>query len=987
MSCKLFRNFFFFLLLLTFCVSISSAIMAPVNLTQLVEGADEICIGTINNVTSQWNDDHSNIITTGTVSIQQDIKGGNSNKITSITVLGGTLEGITQWVEDQPMLISGSYGILFLKKDMKGVNYLYGANQGIISLNKDVSLSEKKNISLFSNSDEITTFIKTIVQKNNLDKIPLPHNVQQSGSSAIRINSVKPNIASAGTNTEITITGSGFATKANRESLADVIFFFQTDGEIFYNFYASGWPKYSSNLNDIVSWTDSRIIVRVPSGISYDSPNSLYSGSASSGYVRILKDDESLSDPIPFTVTFGYGKKKWTKSAQYYINPNFRGLNIQIPIQEAAATWNREIPNANFKIQYAGSSSKAKFGNDGTSLIFLGPSSDFVTEPNVIAWATSWTDSSGSIIESDIEFNPKWQWTTGTATGDQMNVQAITLHEMGHWLRLTDLYGLLPQFGYSGYPSDIGKIMLGINDANYGNQNQIALHSSDILGIRWIYPSTSNPVPKITSLTPSSVTVGSPDLILSISGSNFLSSSVIRWNGMDRTTTYQDSTTLTALILSSYLINQGTSTVTVYNPSPGGGTSNAISFSITESQGDSPRISSISPSSVVAGGQGFTLTIQGEKFTAGSIVQWNQEEKATTFISEMTLTAKITATDISHSGNAVISVKTPDGLVSNQVAFKITNEPSGAFRIISLSPREVVAKSSSILLNVTGEGFDSGSSLHIDGTKYSSSSISPTSISLQVPTWLLAVPAIHTIAVKKSGQDGEVSNFLPFLVTQPLDYGYLKSNFVASPTAGSSPLPVTFLDLSTGGATEYLWNFGDGTTSYEKNPTHEYKVPGSYSVTLTINKNKKNAQLIRKNFITVKTGPSPTPTPTIIPTPTPTQSPTPTPTPSPDDPYLDIQQTVTSVTQAVDKDGTFSLLTIKNNGGVDLSYTITEEIPWLTLTQGGSATLTPGKSNVVKIQVDTRGLVKSHRYWGVLTINHNDPNEDTVPVNIRLQVV
>lgn len=44
---------------------------------------------------------------------------------------------------------------------------------------------------------------------------------------------------------------------------------------------------------------------------------------------------------------------------------------------------------------------------------------------------------------------------------------------------------------------------------------------------------------------------------------------------------------------------------------------------------------------------------------------------------------------------------------------------------------------------------------------------------------------------------------------------------------------VTFINQTTGG-TNYLWNFGDGTSSTEQNPTHAYANPGQFTVTLTV---------------------------------------------------------------------------------------------------------------------------------------------------------
>ncbi|MCI5058791.1 MAG: PKD domain-containing protein, partial [Flavobacteriales bacterium] len=46
-------------------------------------------------------------------------------------------------------------------------------------------------------------------------------------------------------------------------------------------------------------------------------------------------------------------------------------------------------------------------------------------------------------------------------------------------------------------------------------------------------------------------------------------------------------------------------------------------------------------------------------------------------------------------------------------------------------------------------------------------------------------------------------------------------------------LSVYFSDTSTVGATSWLWDFGDGNTSTQQNPTHNYAVGGTYTVCLT----------------------------------------------------------------------------------------------------------------------------------------------------------
>jgi PKD repeat protein len=54
---------------------------------------------------------------------------------------------------------------------------------------------------------------------------------------------------------------------------------------------------------------------------------------------------------------------------------------------------------------------------------------------------------------------------------------------------------------------------------------------------------------------------------------------------------------------------------------------------------------------------------------------------------------------------------------------------------------------------------------------------------------------------------------------------------------GNIPLTVEFTDSSTGDNLTYLWDFGDGQTSIEQNPSHEYTVAGDYSVSLTTSNN------------------------------------------------------------------------------------------------------------------------------------------------------
>jgi 6-phosphogluconolactonase len=212
--------------------------------------------------------------------------------------------------------------------------------------------------------------------------------------------------------------------------------------------------------------------------------------------------------------------------------------------------------------------------------------------------------------------------------------------------------------------------------------------------------------PTITSISPNTAVAGGAAFTLTINGTNFVASSMVNF-GAVVPTTFVNSTQLTAAIPASSIASAGMSAVRVTNPAPGGGTSNAVDFTVISSSSTVPTINFIFPNCVPAGEQFINqfinsennqLTVSGLNFEASSVVQWNGSDRPTTFDPNsrgMGLTAQISASDIASAGTAAVTVfnPAPGGGTSNSLPFttmtgtvnpqSIAVDPTGKFAYVA----------------------------------------------------------------------------------------------------------------------------------------------------------------------------------------------------------------------------------------------------------------------------------------------------------------
>ncbi|HYK99570.1 MAG TPA: PQQ-binding-like beta-propeller repeat protein [Steroidobacteraceae bacterium] len=166
--------------------------------------------------------------------------------------------------------------------------------------------------------------------------------------------------------------------------------------------------------------------------------------------------------------------------------------------------------------------------------------------------------------------------------------------------------------------------------------------------------SVTQPQPQISSLSPASVTAGSPAFVLTVYGVNFQSNSQVLWNGSPRTTTYVSGGQLTALITVADVAAAGTANVQV---ATGNVQSTVAAFTINALP--PLQLSQVSPTQVTAGGGPFYVTAIGSGFTASSAIAWNGASLTTTYVSSTMLRAPVTSAQIAAVGTASVTVVNP----------------------------------------------------------------------------------------------------------------------------------------------------------------------------------------------------------------------------------------------------------------------------------------------------------------------------------------
>lgn len=426
---------YLFIIAMFYCYwSEASCMLYKIPIEDRTRNAPSIIEGQVLKQQSHWNADHSSIFTVNTVQVANRLKGNPSSTIEVITP-GGELDGRLLVVNPNADLQTGSSGIFFLQPSHVTLDYttaapqyeIYSLAQGFIE--EDPYTGKYRDP--FDTYDN-RTILYSLIGKTSGNNYRMGNTPSAYAVSSGKITSFSPTTITAGTQSVLTITGTGFGT---RTALSTVQF---RDAN-------SVIPSTCVSVPDasyILSWTDTEIKVIVPGASAFRQ------GGAGSGTFNVIDGNGGLiTSSTPLTITYnqfeyktrrvdligqnGLGGYTFTLNDNFNANGNAKaaflralnqwtcttGVNAIVSSSTSSTTCNNQIDNINI-VSFADASCPLPAGALGTTYSSYSLCNNSPIMP----------DGMDMIFSPDANFYEG----TGTPASNQYDFESAVLHELGH---------------------------------------------------------------------------------------------------------------------------------------------------------------------------------------------------------------------------------------------------------------------------------------------------------------------------------------------------------------------------------------------------------------------------------------------------------------------------------------------------------------------------------------------------------------------------
>ena len=415
---------------------------------ELVAASDAVLIGTVQRMTPRLGPDGRSISTDMEILVGLPLKGCRQGETVRLTMPGGRIGDVTQWVSGTPGFRLGEDVLLHAQTTPGGTLSVTGFAQGktAIQCGRLNGSGEPVDLALgrvraHLGPAAVTTDSLTV----NMPNVFPGDTASATGPS---VTGISPSSAPGNTGAVVTISGSGFGSN---------------EGTVAFPYAGS------ANAADIVSWSDAEVRCRVPL--------------AESGAVVVTTAALQSADPYPYAITFSYLGFKLPDTAlpdtcAYQIGGTPDAANEFAELDAALQTWN-DVTACDASVGRLVDVSLAPLQYDNDQVLGW-INSGWTLPSGVAAVCYNWYVS-GEIAHHDIAFNGEYiNWSETGAPGC-IDIRSAAIHELGHWWGLADLYGA----------ADNQKTMYGIT--YYGDTRQASLDAADIEGVQWLHPGDATP--------------------------------------------------------------------------------------------------------------------------------------------------------------------------------------------------------------------------------------------------------------------------------------------------------------------------------------------------------------------------------------------------------------------------------------------------------------------------------------------------------------
>lgn len=270
-------------------------------------------------------------------------------------------------------------------------------------------------------------------------------------------------------------------------------------------------------------------------------------------------------------------------------------------------------------------------------------------------------------------------------------------------------------------------------------------------------------LPSASLVQPDTATAGRTNVSVTVFGTGFHSASVVRFNGVDQTTTFNpNSGQLTVAVGAAALAAAGTVPVTVFTPAPGGGSSAPLPFTVKPAP-PVPVLAALDIDTVLTGNS-VQVVATGSGFIPGTVLRWNGVARPSLVLSDSQITAAYTG---GTPGVYQVTAFTPapGGGTSNALPF-LVKALNPAPVVTSASPTVATVGPSGLVVSLHGHGFLPSTTVSWLGSPRSAALVDSTRLDVTLLPGDLAVIRQAGFQLVNPGPGGGSGGF-PWFVVDP----------------------------------------------------------------------------------------------------------------------------------------------------------------------------------------------------------------------------